>query len=412
MPYYSFVILCYNNYELTKQAIETLINSLNETFINKGIEIIIIDNGSNDSTKEVVENIIVSNKKEKIEIIYVKLLENMGYPVGINIGLSYCRGEIIGVLNNDLIFPNNWLNALVELLEIDESIGVAVPYLSYAYGIQRTDVRFNSLDEINSFSKEFINKNKEKVTYITRVIGACMILKRQVLKEVGGNDFFFGIGHFDDDDWCLRIRMAGYKIAVVGGSFVYHMGSKTFKTVKENINNFVSINRSKFYRKWRLTNDRNINNVYIDREKYIKKNHYNKGRDFIPCNYNDYQICENIDLDEKDHKTLVIADWENVYSKWKEKLEVVINNPDYDRILLWIPSNYFNFYNVVNSIKMKILSKVDSIDIKKVLYIDDNIEHMNILRFVNEFDSVVKIKGDFINKYIVYLADELGIKIY
>lgn len=412
MPYYSFIILCYNNNELTKQAIETLINSLEDTYIDQGIEIIVVDNGSVDSTEEVVKNIILSNIKEKIEIVYVGLMENMGYPVGINIGLSHCRGEIIGVLNNDLIFPNNWFNGLVEVLETDETIGVAAPYLSYAYGIQRTDVRLYSIDEINSFSKEFISKNKGKITYITRVIGACMIIKRQVLEEVGGNDFFFGIGHFDDDDWCLRIRIAGYKIAVVGSSFVYHMGSKTFKTVKENINHFVSINRSKFYRKWKLTKDKNIDGVYIDREEYIKKNPYVRDRDYIPSKYTKYQICEDTALDKKGNKILFTADWENGYSKWKEKLEEIIINHEDDRIHLWIPSNYFNYYNVVNSIKMNFLRKLDSNNIKNIIYVEENIKHMDILEFINEFDGVIKIEEDFVNKYIVYLADKLRKKIY
>ncbi|MCT4686671.1 glycosyltransferase family 2 protein [Vallitalea sp.] len=412
MPYYSFIILCHNNNELTKQAIETLINSLEITFIDRGIEIIVVDNGSIDSTELVVKNIISSNTKQKIEIIYIRLIENRGYPVGINIGLSHCRGEIIGVLNNDLIFPVNWFNGLVEVLENNQIIGVAAPYLSYAYGIQGTDVRFNSIDEINVFSKEFISKNKGNITYITRVIGACMIIKRQVLQEVGGNDFFFGIGHFDDDDWCLRIRIAGYKIAVVGSSFVYHIGSKTFKTIKEDINHFVSINRSKFYRKWKLSKDRNINSVYIDREEYIKKNPYVRDRDYIPSSYTRYQICDNSNLDKKGNKILFIADWENEYSKWKEKLEKTINNHEYNRIYLWIPSNYYNFHNVVSSIKMNTLRKFNSDNINNVIYINENIRHRDILGFINEFDDIVQIEEDFVNKYIVYLANKLRKKIY
>lgn len=410
MPYYSFLILCYNNCELTRQAVKTLMESFEEDIISRGIEIIVVDNGSSDSTEEVIKNIISSNDSQKVEIIYKKLVENMGYPVGINIGLSYCRGEIIGVLNNDLIFSHNWFNGLVDTLEVDNTIGVVAPYLSYAYGIQGINVRFNSLDEINSFAEGFINTNKDKLTYTTRVIGACMIIKRQVLEEVGGNDFFFGIGNFDDDDWCLRIRMAGYKIAVVGSSFVYHMGSKTFKTVRENINHFVSINRSKFYRKWRLTKDRNTDNVYFDREEYIKRNIYDRDIEYIPCDYNNYELT-NIDFDANDYRTLVVADWENIYSRWKEKLETIISNDEYGKIILWIPNNYFDFYNVVKVIKTNIFSKVNSSDRDKIMFIDNNIRHIDILGFINKFDTIVKIDSDFVNRYIVYLADRLKKKI-
>lgn len=52
MPYYSFVLLCYNNWELTNQAITTLNDSISDTYKQKGIEIIVVNNGSIDDTKK------------------------------------------------------------------------------------------------------------------------------------------------------------------------------------------------------------------------------------------------------------------------------------------------------------------------------------------------------------------------
>ena len=87
MPYYSFVILCYNKWELTKQAITTLIESLSISHKKKEIELIIVNNGSDDETKEGIEQIKKLYSHE-IEIVPVHLKENMGYSVGINMGLD------------------------------------------------------------------------------------------------------------------------------------------------------------------------------------------------------------------------------------------------------------------------------------------------------------------------------------
>ncbi len=82
--------------------------------------------------------------------------QNIGFPVSINFGLAKCRGEIIATLNNDLIFPPNWFDGLINTLENNKEIGVAVPHLSYSSGPQNVGVRFNEPIEIFNFSKNFI----------------------------------------------------------------------------------------------------------------------------------------------------------------------------------------------------------------------------------------------------------------
>lgn len=144
MPYYSFVLLCYNNWELTNQAITTLNDSISDTYKQKGIEIIVVNNGSIDDTKKYLEQ-IKNTFSQQIELILIHLKENMGYSVGINTGLAQCKGEIITVLNNDLIFPKHWFDGIVNTLESDKSIGAAVPFLSHADMQQYEGVEFENI---------------------------------------------------------------------------------------------------------------------------------------------------------------------------------------------------------------------------------------------------------------------------
>jgi len=60
-------------------------------------------------------------------------------------------------------------------------------------------------------------------------VGFCLALKREVYEKIGGLDEQFGLGTFEDDDYCLRARQAGYVNMVARDSFVHHFGQITFK---------------------------------------------------------------------------------------------------------------------------------------------------------------------------------------
>lgn len=125
------------------------------------------------------------------------LLEvNLGYPSGVNVGLAHCRGEIIGVLNNDLVFPRSWLTALIHTLEADESIGFVAPFLSNAPSIQNTAKKFASFQELQDYSNQFIKSHVGKCIHTYRVLGACLLFRRDLLTTIGGNDFWYGIGNY------------------------------------------------------------------------------------------------------------------------------------------------------------------------------------------------------------------------
>jgi len=155
MPYFSFIMVCYNNWHLSQQAITSLIKSLGASYKSKGIELIIVDNGSTDETSVAIEELIKMYTPGPIEIINIRLNENMGYTIGLNVGLAESRGNTITVMNNDLIFPEGWFDGIAKILQNDYSVGVAVPFLSYATGSQNVGVRFDSIQEIENFARKF-----------------------------------------------------------------------------------------------------------------------------------------------------------------------------------------------------------------------------------------------------------------
>ena len=71
-------------------------------------------------------SVLLKLKRKYKDLIQIKTIhndENLGYPVGINCGLEHCKGEIITILNNDLVFPENWFDGLVKTIENDSTIG-------------------------------------------------------------------------------------------------------------------------------------------------------------------------------------------------------------------------------------------------------------------------------------------------
>ncbi len=394
---YSFIILCYNNWGLTKQTLETLIMSIHG--ITEGVEILILDNGSEDETGVQVESL--PKKVNGIHIRYESLNRNMGYPFGINFGLSKSCGDFITVLNNDLIFVEGWFEPVIRAFIENSNIGVCVPHLCDYVDFDKHKQKQNYLEQ-HKQSETQKEEHYEKLQFIDRAIGACMTIKRAVLDKVGGNDLWFGAGHYDDDDWCLRIRIAGFKIAMVN-SKIYHVGSATFKQSIYEQRNFVMSNREKFLRKWRM---KSIND---DRGKIIRDTEFSKSEHYIPLFVQDssnkapnYLNKAAIDIQGNELNNsrkglLFVADWNNRDSKWKSSLlEYIKKCIHYNQdLLLWIPDKYFDSEKVLRLIPSFVLGK------SNVHLIFDSISHCQLDSFIKQFDSVIKIQDDFINNIML-----------
>jgi GT2 family glycosyltransferase len=402
MPRYSFVLLCFNKWNLTKQAITTLIDSLSPTYFDLGIELIIVNNGSVDETKFGL-NKMERKYKDRLQIKSVHLDENVGYPAGINCGLEHCSGEIITIISNDLVFPENWLDGLVCAIENDHTIGVAVPYLTYASGPQHTGASFQSLDEMKVYAQNFMESNKNTIFYLNRVIGAVMVFRKKVIDLIGGNDFWYGVGNYDDDDWSLRIRISGHRLALVGSSFVHHLGSMTYREDSYSYSSALEVNYQKFIKKWKLSSF-----DYFAKEKLIVETPLIHEVHFLPVKKEHFEETNRKWLTKLDKlKCLFVADWSSSQSLWRQKLaELQTYDLEGTTFYFWIPSNYFENETIQKQISDISLNK--DLDI---VFINESIPTIHVLSFISEFDLFGKVDGDCVNRYIKRLAQQSSIEI-
>src|SRR5690606_1903157 len=95
----------------------------------------------------------------------------------------------------------------------------------------------------------------DQLRSVARLVGFCLLIREEVVAKVGYLDEQFETGNFEDDDYCVRVLRAGYRLCVDEGSFVFHYGSKTFRAmglVGEAWVDLLKRNEGRFAEKWAL----------------------------------------------------------------------------------------------------------------------------------------------------------------
>ncbi|WP_285854191.1 glycosyltransferase [Bacillus subtilis] len=237
----SIIVLTYNQLALTKQCLESIWKHTN----NDCIEVIVIDNGSHDGTRDYLKQIT------SIKAIFNKT--NEGFAKACNQGLEVASGDNILFLNNDTVVTNQWLEPMIKLLYQDDKIGMVGPVSNYVSGPQQVPVNYTKVEEIEDFSRLYCLQQRGRSKAVLRLVGFCLLVKKKVLDQVGGFDERFVGGSFEDDDLSLRVLQAGYQLKIALDSFVHHHGHATFTGNPDlSISQLYEENRQRFIDKWKV----------------------------------------------------------------------------------------------------------------------------------------------------------------
>jgi GT2 family glycosyltransferase len=184
--------------------------------------------------------------------------QNLGYAAGNNAGIAAAKGDYIVLLNNDTVVTPQWLDRMITCAEQEPEIGLVGPVTNQISGPQRVDgVPYDttSLANLDEFAAMWAKEYNGKTHRFWRVVGFCMLIKRQVIDQIGGLDPRYGIGNFEDDDYCIRAAIAGFKSALALDSFIHHFGSRTFEGQRINQSSILYANWDIFKQKWGLAPD-------------------------------------------------------------------------------------------------------------------------------------------------------------
>lgn len=241
-PKVSIVMLTFNALDYTKKCVDSIVENTSYPY-----EIIFVDNASSDGTVAYLQKLVKKHKNFKL----VKNKENKGFAAGNNRGVEVATGDYVLLLNNDVLVADSWLETLVEALELDENIGMVGPITNFISGRQMiADVPYKDDTGFFAYAGAVAVKHRNIVTPRRRIAGFAVLMKRDLYLEVDGLDESFGIGNFEDDDLCLKIKQAGYAIMVHEGVFIHHFGSQTFKANKMNYEQSLAEKGKQFKQKW------------------------------------------------------------------------------------------------------------------------------------------------------------------
>ncbi len=221
----SIIFITYNQLKYTRK----FVNSVQK--YTSDYELIAIDNKSTDGTIEYLQKL----KTEKDNIKVILNDDNLGFPKAVNQALKVVESEFVLLANNDIVVTEDWLNKLIAVAGSDEKIGIVGPISNSVSGVQfDKDAKYKSIDEMHKYAKIVSKKNKGKVEEFPRVAFLCTLIKKEVIDKIGGLDERFTPGNFEDDDFCLRSQLAGYKTVIATDVFIHHYGSVSFKKNGEN----------------------------------------------------------------------------------------------------------------------------------------------------------------------------------
>ena len=193
-------------------------------------DIIVADNGSTDQSVQMLKD-----KFPSVEIILLD--KNYGFAEGYNQALKQIEHPYTVLLNSDVEVTPGWLNAPLAVMEADSNIVGAQPkilaqrnkeYFEYAGAaggfMDRYGYPYCRGRVLHIVEKDFGQYDTQ--TDLLWATGACLFIRTDIYKEVGGLDAGF-FAHQEEIDLCWRLRSRGYRLVCTPSSIVYHVGGAT-----------------------------------------------------------------------------------------------------------------------------------------------------------------------------------------
>jgi GT2 family glycosyltransferase len=235
-PSVACIVLNYNGREITLQALESL-----GAMTYPSCHRIVVDNGSTDGSFEAIA-------ERFPEVTQVRTEVNLGPAGGANLGIRHAleRGyDYLLILNNDIEVAPDLLTELVQVAEGDPSIGIVGPKAYYYWDRERLwsagdRIVFREAVTRKRGQGEIDRGQHDRDEEMGYVSGCAQLVRRAVFEEVGLWDPIFHLS-FEDADFCLRARKAGWRCWFAHRARLWHMVSvstggyrapKTYQTAR------------------------------------------------------------------------------------------------------------------------------------------------------------------------------------
>lgn len=235
----SVVIPCHNGAELTRLCIESLLQQTEGTVD----EILLVDNGSSDETPT------LGAMSPVVRVL--PQARNLGFAGGVNAGIRAARGDSILVLNNDTQAATRLVAELHAALRDHPGLGAVAPVSNHVKGHAHLAVGDHGRDAAGRAELQASLAAAPPLQDVSTLAGLCLLVRRPTFDTVGLFDERFGHGNYEDDDFCLRLRLAGHRLGIATRAFLHHEGHATFRRLGLDLGEELARRRAQFTAKWR-----------------------------------------------------------------------------------------------------------------------------------------------------------------
>lgn len=251
----SIIIVNYNSSELLEQCLESIYKH------TKGIdfEVFVVDNASKDNSVEMV----------RTKFPQVKLItndKNLLLTAARNLALKQAKGKYIHNIAPDILFIENAEKKMIEFMEKNTDVGVLGPQVLNTDGsIQESGARFMDrifglwcflmLDGIFGLNNPIRKRwhyypwDRKTLKEVCVVTGCCLFFRRELIDKIGYWDENIKI-YAEEDDWCQRVKKAGYKVIYYPeAKFIHHHAKGGTQSLKRNVVDIIYFNDLLYYYK-------------------------------------------------------------------------------------------------------------------------------------------------------------------
>jgi GT2 family glycosyltransferase len=245
-PRASVVVLTHDNLAFSRMCVASILE--NTEYPN--YELIIVDNASQDGTRQEMERVAQTVRNMHV----IANDHNAGFGPGNNQGLAVATGDLLFLLNNDTMVPRGWLTRLARHLT-DNDLGLLGPATNRSCNEAQIDLRYQTWAEYQAEARR-LSREYDGVRYPIRMpMMFCTGFRRDVFEKIGPLDERYEVGMFEDEDYALRAKAAGYAVAWTPEVYVHHAYHASIGKLLPtgDYMRLVEQNKSRFEEKWGIS---------------------------------------------------------------------------------------------------------------------------------------------------------------
>ena len=223
----SILQVSYKNFETTT---EPCLKSLFESDEFSDMEIILVDNVSGDETIRKIKSLIAGRQNVKL----IANQTNRGFPGGANDAIKHASCEHVFFLDIDTVVPSGALRKLSSFLNKNPN-WIVGPVTNQTGSEQKIFTQGSETKEILQEGLEWTRHAVGSQIQVKQLDFCCIGMTKKALEQIGPLEEGFGLGYYEDTDFCHRAGKMGFELMMIEEVFVYHKGGGTYLSSKEKM---------------------------------------------------------------------------------------------------------------------------------------------------------------------------------